>query len=159
MVEYEIQIAGHNVPISFYPDKKEAAIEDKKFQIQTTRYGTRVIVDVNGHNYSIELIQGRVYVNGEETRFILHKSKPRIGGKKAGAVAQKGAKLRPPMPGRIVSIDVKVGDQVKKGQGLLVLEAMKMQNEVAAPVEGLVKVINVKPGQTVDANTVMVEIE
>jgi biotin carboxyl carrier protein len=159
MVEYEIQIAGHNVPISFYPEKREAAIEEKKFQIQTTRYGTRVIVDVNGHNYSIELIQGRVYVNGEETRFILHKSKPRIGGKKSAGAAVKGAKIKPPMPGRIVSVEAKVGDQVKKGQPLLVLEAMKMQNEVSAPVEGLVKAINVKPGQTVDANTVMIEIE
>lgn len=159
MVEYEILLAGHSIPISFDPQKREAAVEEKKFQIQTTRYGTRVIVDVNGHNYSIELIQGRVYVNGEETRFVLHKSRPRLGGKKAAGAAVRGAKVKPPMPGRIVSVDAKVGDQVKKGQPLLVLEAMKMQNEVSAPVEGLVKVINVKPGQTVDANTVMVEIE
>jgi biotin carboxyl carrier protein len=159
MVEYEIQIAGYTVPISFAPDKKEAAIEEKKYQIQTTRYGSRVIVDINGHNYSIELIQGRVYVNGEETRFRLQKAPPKIAGKKAGGAAAKGAKVKPPMPGRIVSVEVKVGDQVKKGQGLLVLEAMKMQNEVSAPAEGLVKAVNVKPGQTVDANTIMVEIE
>lgn len=159
MVEYEIKLAGRIVPISFSPEKKEAEVEGKKFQIATTRYGNRVIVDVGGHNHAIEIIQGRVYVNGEETRFHIQKSRPRIGGKRSSAAAVKGARLKPPMPGRIVSVDVKVGDQVKKGQPLLVLEAMKMQNEVSAPAEGLVKAVNVKPGQTVDANTIMVEIE
>ena len=159
MVEYEIRLAGRTVPISFNPERKEASVDGKTFQIQTTRYGNRVIVDVGGHNYSLEIIQGRVYVNGEETRFAIHKSRPRIGDKKSSAAAAKGAKIKPPMPGRIVSVDVKVGDSVKKGQGLLVLEAMKMQNEITAPAEGLVKAVNVKPGQTVDQNLVMVEIE
>ncbi|HEX9816269.1 MAG TPA: biotin/lipoyl-containing protein [Candidatus Thermoplasmatota archaeon] len=159
MVEYEIKLAGRLVPISFNPEKKEAEVEGKKFQIATTRYGNRVIVDVGGHNHAIEIIQGRVYVNGEETRFMIQKSRPRIGGKRSSAAAIKGARLKPPMPGRIVSVEVKVGDQVKKGQPLLVLEAMKMQNEVSAPTDGLVKSVNVKPGQTVDANTILVEIE
>ena len=159
MVEYEIRVAGRNIPISFDPEKKQATVEGKSFALATTRYGNRVIVDVDGHSYALEIIQGRVYVNGEETRFQIQKAPPRIGGRKAAAAAVKGARVKPPMPGRIVSVDVKVGDQVKKGQGLLVLEAMKMQNEVTAPAEGLVKAVNVKPGQTVDANTVMVEIE
>ena len=159
LVEYEVRLAGRTVPISFNPEKKEAQVDGKTFLIQTTRYGNRVIVDLAGHNYSLEIIQGRVYVNGEETRFSISKSRPRIGGKKSAASAAKGAKIKPPMPGRIVSVEVKVGDSVKKGQGLLVLEAMKMQNEVTAPTEGLVKAINVKPGQTVDGNTIMVEIE
>jgi biotin carboxyl carrier protein len=159
MVEYEIKLAGRVVPISFNPDRKEAEVEGKKFQIATTRYGNRVIVDVGGHNHSIEIIQGRVYVNGEETRFNIQKSRPRIGGKRASAAQVKGARVKPPMPGRIVSVDVKVGDQVKKGQPMLVLEAMKMQNEVSAPTEGLVKAVNVKPGQTVDSSTILIEIE
>ena len=116
-------------------------------------------MDLDGKNYSIEIIQGRVYVNGEEQRFGIQKARPRIGGKRAQAAADRGARVKPPMPGRIVSIDVKVGDTVKKGQGLLVLEAMKMQNEITAPTEGLVKAVNVKPGQTVDASIVLVEIE
>jgi biotin carboxyl carrier protein len=159
MVEYEMKLAGRVVPISFDPAKREAEVDGRKFSIVTTRYGNRVIVDVDGHNHSIEIIQGRVYVNGEETRFTIQKSRPRIGGKRAAGQAVKGAKVKPPMPGRIVSIDVKVGDQVKKGQPLLVLEAMKMQNEVSAPAEGLVKAVNVKAGQSVDASIVLIEIE
>lgn len=159
MVEYEIKLAGRVVPVSFNPEKKEAEVDGKKFQIATTRYGNRVIVELGGHNHSIEIIQGRVYVNGEETRFSIQKSRPRIGGKRSAAQAAKGAKVRPPMPGRVVNVDVKVGDHVKKGQPMLVLEAMKMQNEVSAPTEGLVKAVHVKPGQTVDAQSILVEIE
>ena len=65
----------------------------------------------------------------------------------------------PPMPGRIVSVDVKVRDQVKEGQGVLVLEAMKMQNELTAPTDGLMKAVQVKPGQTVDGNAALVEFK
>lgn len=159
MVEYEIMMARRVIPVSFDPEKKTAQVGGRTYQIQTTRYGNRVIVDLDGKNYSIEIIQGRVYVNGEEQRFTLQKARPKMGGKRAAAALSKGARVKPPMPGRIVSVEVRVGDAVKKGQGLLVLEAMKMQNEITAPVEGLVKAINVKPGQTVDANAVLVEIE
>lgn len=158
-VEYELHLWKRTIPISFASDKKTATIDGRTFQIQTTRYGNRVIVDVDGRNYAIELIQGRVYVNGEEQRFTIQKGRPQLGGKTKAATASRGAKVKPPMPGRILSVDVKVGDQVRRGQGLLVLEAMKMQNEVTAPVEGLVKAINVKPGQTVDGNVILVEIE
>jgi biotin carboxyl carrier protein len=159
MVDYEIGFGRRGVTVTFDPEKKTAQVEERTFQIQTTKYGNRVIVELDGKPYSIEIIQGRVYVNGEEQRFTIQKGKPRVLGAKKDAGAAKGAKVKPPMPGRIVSIDVKVGDTVKKGQGLLVLEAMKMQNEIAAPADGLVKAVNVKAGQTVDGNAVLVEIE
>lgn len=159
LVEYEMTFGRRTVPVSFDPEKKTATVEGRTFQIQTTNYGNRVIVDLDGKTHSIEIVQGRVYVNGEEQRFVLQKGKPRaLGGKKSDA-AGKGARIKPPMPGRIVSVDVKVGDHVKRGQGLLILEAMKMQNEITAPADGLVKAVNVKPGQTVDGNAVLVEIE
>jgi len=159
LVEYEISFGRRMVAISFDPEKKKATVGEKTYEIQTTKHGNRILVDLDGKTHNIEIIQGRVYVNGEEQRFTIQKGKPRVlGGKKADAGA-KGARIKPPMPGRIVSVDVKVGDQVKRGQGLLVLEAMKMQNEITAPTDGLVKAINVKPGQTVDNNAVLVEIE
>ncbi len=54
-----------------------------------------------------------------------------------------------PMPGKIVKISVQDGDPVKKGDVLLVLEAMKMQNEITADVDGVVKAVNVIPNQNV----------
>lgn len=70
-----------------------------------------------------------------------------------------GPTLTVPMPGTIVEIIVKPGDTVKKGQKVLVYEAMKMENEVEADRDGKVKRIFVKPGQPVAADAVVVEFE
>jgi pyruvate carboxylase subunit B len=64
-----------------------------------------------------------------------------------------------PMPGKIIRILVKEGEQVKTGQGLLILEAMKMENEIPAPKDGVVKRILVKEGDTVDTGQALIELE
>lgn len=64
-----------------------------------------------------------------------------------------------PMPGKILKILVKEGEQVKTGQGLLILEAMKMENEIPAPKDGVVKKILVKEGDTVNTGDPLIEIE
>ncbi len=63
------------------------------------------------------------------------------------------------MPGTIVRVPVAEGDQVEVGDVVLVLEAMKMENELYAPVTGTVKAIYVEPGQAVEMNAVLAEIE
>ncbi len=63
------------------------------------------------------------------------------------------------MPGLIIKIEVKEGDKVKKGQGLAIIEAMKMQNEVKAPKDGIIKQILVKKGMTVNGGDALVIIE
>lgn len=63
-----------------------------------------------------------------------------------------------PMPGNINDIKVAVGDDVKTGDPLVVLEAMKMENEVVAPISGSILEINVKKGQTVQNKDVLVVI-
>ena len=59
------------------------------------------------------------------------------------------------MPGKILSVEKKVGDSVEAGQTIMILEAMKMENEIVAPVDGTVASINVKTGDTVDTDQVM----
>ncbi len=66
--------------------------------------------------------------------------------------------IHAPMPGRVVSIKVKVGDSVKTGTPLLVLEAMKMQNEIASDVEGIVREVRVSEGVLVESREVLVVI-
>lgn len=63
-----------------------------------------------------------------------------------------------PMPGTIVRVDVKAGDAVKKGDVLVVLEAMKMENDICAPVDGKVVAVSVEKGQSVVADEVLVTI-
>ena len=66
--------------------------------------------------------------------------------KAAGAGEQS---VDAPMPGKIIEVKVSVGQAVKAGDTLLILEAMKMQNEIAAPADGTVKAVNVSAGQSV----------
>ena len=63
------------------------------------------------------------------------------------------------MPGKIIKVLAKVGDMVTKGQGLIIMEAMKMENELKAPSSGKVKDIKVKEGKTVDAGVDLLLIE
>ena len=63
------------------------------------------------------------------------------------------------MPGKVVKIDCKVGDKVSKGQALLILEAMKMENEIKCGVDGVVKAIHVKVGDALDNGVLMIEVD
>jgi biotin carboxyl carrier protein len=63
------------------------------------------------------------------------------------------------MPGKVVKINCLVGDKVSKGQTLLILEAMKMENEIKCGAEGVVKAIHVKPGDALDNGILMIEVE
>jgi len=64
-----------------------------------------------------------------------------------------------PMPGLVVRVEVEVGQAVKAGQGLVVVEAMKMENELKAPADGTVARIEVQPGQTVDKGATLIVLE
>ena len=66
--------------------------------------------------------------------------------------------IKCPMPGTIVSVDVEVGQKVAKGDVLVVLEAMKMENEILAPSDGTVATVNVKKGDTVNSNDLLVSL-
>jgi pyruvate carboxylase subunit B len=68
------------------------------------------------------------------------------------------APLVAPMPGLIVRVNVQPGDAVQAGQGLVVMEAMKMENELRAAVAGTVKAVRIAPGATVEKGAVLVEL-
>ncbi|MCL2568203.1 MAG: acetyl-CoA carboxylase biotin carboxyl carrier protein subunit [Oscillospiraceae bacterium] len=76
----------------------------------------------------------------------------------AAPVAGGGAKVEAPMPGKILSINVAVGDAVTQNQALCILEAMKMENEIAAPVAGTITSVCVTKGETVDTAKVLFTI-
>jgi biotin carboxyl carrier protein len=69
------------------------------------------------------------------------------------------AQIVAPMPGKVVRVHVEAGATVEKGTGVIVVEAMKMQNEMKSPRAGVVVSVNVKPGDTVNAGDVLAELE
>lgn len=70
-----------------------------------------------------------------------------------------GESINSPMPGTVLDIRVKVGDKVKSGQILLILEAMKMENEIFAPSDGVITQIAVSKGATVATNDILLKIQ
>lgn len=71
----------------------------------------------------------------------------------------EGFPVAAPMPGSILDIKVNIGDRVSEGDVLVLLEAMKMENEVTAPASGVIKSINVQKGASVNTGDIMVVIE
>ncbi len=76
----------------------------------------------------------------------------------APAAPAGGTAVNSPMPGNILSVSVKDGDVVKSGQILMVLEAMKMENEILAPVGGTVRNVSVQKGSTVETGSLLCSI-
>ena len=75
-----------------------------------------------------------------------------LGGDNAGGLFTQ-------MPGKVVKIMASVGEKVKKGQTLLILEAMKMENEIKSGIDGVVKAVHVKAGDALEKNVLMMEVE
>ena len=100
-------------------------------------------IKVNGHTYSIAI----------KDRFddLLHQ----LG--LDNLQSTKVAELRAPMPGLVLSVLVKEGDEVKKGDNLFVLEAMKMENIIKSPADVTIKSIKIKPSDKVEKNQVLIQ--
>ncbi len=80
-------------------------------------------------------------------------------GQNSGGQHQGVAQIVAPMPGKVVRVHVEAGATVEKGAGVIVVEAMKMQNEMKSPRAGVLVSVNVKPGDTVNAGDVLAVLE
>ncbi|MGI0040492.1 MAG: acetyl-CoA carboxylase biotin carboxyl carrier protein subunit [Nitrosopumilaceae archaeon] len=102
-----------------------------------------------------------VVVDGLQITFDKHSELDKIVYKNSGAEsgADSQISLRSQIPGRVVSINANVGDKIKKGDVLCVLESMKMQVSIKSHKDGLIKSIKVKQGASVAKNDVIMEIE
>ena len=75
-----------------------------------------------------------------------------------GGASRRGGVIKAPMPGLVLAVEVEEGQRVEEGQGVVVLEAMKMENEIKAVGSGVVNAIHVEPGQPVEKGTPLIEI-
>jgi pyruvate carboxylase subunit B len=138
--------------------------------------GVERIVDgrkVSGHIYSL-LIDNRSFTldvavkedtytvacGGTSIRLqLLDERRALRPGEGSGSARDGGKLVRSFMPGKVVAVLVAVGDEIEKDQGLLVIEAMKMENEIRAATAGKVKEIRVAPGQAVESGELLIELE
>lgn len=121
----------------------------------------KVIVD--GVEFEVELDQqGDIWtakVGGETFEITVPDAGPAPKQRRSsGGKSKKSGKVSANIPGKVVTVEVSVGDEVKEGQVVMILEAMKMQNEIQAPVGGIVTEIHCKEGQSIEANVPLLVI-
>jgi biotin carboxyl carrier protein len=119
---------------------------------------------VDGTSYGVEFDeQGdevQVLVRGQVTRIdVADERRLRLRAATTGFSAQGKQVIAAPMPGKVVKVLVKLGDEVKEGQGLVVVEAMKMENELKSPKAGKVVELPAKEGTAVEINARLVVVE
>ena len=119
-------------------------VDTQSYSVQLDQRGTEVQVHIRGSTYPLEIL--------DERRLRMRRA--------AGKFTVEGKQtLTAPMPGKVVKVLARVGDEVQEGQGVVVIEAMKMENEMRSPKDGKVAELFVSEGQAVDGGARVATIE
>lgn len=152
----------------------EVRVEGDQLVLETEResVAAHVVSLPDGESYSL-LVGGRSYEvaiqeEGGATQVLLDGRRFRVAVKSPlektlrevvhADLAGRGTTLEAPMPGLIVAVHAKPGERVRQGQPLVVMEAMKMQNELQAEADGIVQALHVEVGDTVEAGRALVSL-
>ena len=122
--------------------------------------GQEIKLDVNGTSYTVTVDQE---IKQQRKAVVSSAPRPQVSPAAGGAVQKSnapaaGSKVTTPLPGTILDVFVNVGDSVKQGQTVVLLEAMKMENNIEADVAGTVKEVKVRKGDSVLEGDVLVVI-
>lgn len=167
--------------------KLQAELNNETFEIEVKRDGDKVFARVDDRNYELEAseVEPNVYllknkndiyevfvapkteqnapfyvkIKNQEFEINLIDPKRLRGSSAASELADGIAEIKTAMPGKLVRVLVELGAEIKKGNPVLVVEAMKMQNEMKSPKDGIVKEIRFEEGATVNAGDVLAIIE
>jgi biotin carboxyl carrier protein len=156
IIEGEFSYSGGVAQLSFGGAAREAQVSEPEPGLFT------VIINDRVYRCALEESPGgavEVIVNGKRIPVAARDKKHLRGQAGAGAGAGGQVKLASPMPGKVVRVLLNAGDEVAAHQGVLVVEAMKMQNEVQSPKAGKIAEIKVSEGQTVNAGETLAVIE
>jgi len=119
-----------------------------------------ILVENRSYEVSVEHNGDRYFVRHGAAEQVVTLTDPGRTAREASAAGRDGAAdIVTVMPGKVVRVLVREGEEVREGQGLAVVEAMKMENEITAPKSGTVAKVHVKPGLAVEAGAVLVVIE
>jgi biotin carboxyl carrier protein len=147
----------HRVKIKKINHQYQIKIGDKEIIAKVLKKGKdRFCLIVGSRFYEVEMeTNNTININGNKfTSTIIEKTSPFLERRE-----KKGEEITIPMPGLVIKLKVKEGEEVVPGKGLVIIEAMKMQNEVKATQKGRVKEIKVKEGENVQAGEVIMIIE
>jgi pyruvate carboxylase subunit B len=152
---FDILVSGDRVTLDGRPlEAVLGGIPATPLRVLTVNGRSRVYaLSREGDHWQVQWAGERVAAVVLDERTLALREAIRPQARHAGA-----AVVRAPMPGLVLRLDVEVGQRVEAGHGLLVLEAMKMENEIRAPAAGRVRAVHVAPRQAVEKGVALVEI-
>jgi biotin carboxyl carrier protein len=128
------------------------------FDLRETEPGVYSVL-VEGRSYEVRILQpGEARINGRTLAIEVFDPRA-LRGRRAGDASDGPQNIAAAMPGKVIRVLISAGDPVAAGQGLIVVEAMKMQNEMKSPKAGRVVEVKTSAGATVAAGDVLVVIE
>ncbi|HTM03559.1 MAG TPA: acetyl-CoA carboxylase biotin carboxyl carrier protein subunit [Vicinamibacterales bacterium] len=137
------------------------SIDGRVVSIDAVRTAAGWSLLIDGASFEATVDGATVYVNGQavpvrvlDPRAYRRRVRGQAGGATGGPV-----EVRAPMPGRVVKLLVQIGERVAARQGVVVVEAMKMENELRAPRDGVIRDVRAHEGASVDAGAILVIIE
>jgi biotin carboxyl carrier protein len=166
-MKYEVLIDGHShqIELERVSNGYEATVDGEVFALDVAMTARDVLSIIhNGRNYEAKReysLLGETHIIVGSERFLAEVRDPRsLRSRRAAAGHEAGpAKILAPMPGKIVRVIAAEGDEVEAGQGLVVVEAMKMQNEIKATKKGKVTKIAVHETAAVNAGDLLAIVE
>jgi biotin carboxyl carrier protein len=166
-VKYEVLLAGKSrlVEIARVDDDWKISLDGNEIDASVAEVTPNTFsVLLNGESHQIRIApraDGTLTLHTGLAEYHAEVSDPRIWrGRRHGALEAEGRQqVTAPMPGKVVRLLVSEGDAVEAGQGLLVVEAMKMQNEIRSPKAGKVEKLLAKEGLAVNAGDVLAWVE
>jgi biotin carboxyl carrier protein len=166
-MKFDVQIGGKTRTVELQRDSHrwQISLDGVALNADAVEISPNVFsVLLNGESYEVRLAaddDGKLTLQTRHHEFVAEVVDPRAWrGRRHGVVEAEGRQqILAPMPGKVVRLLVRAGDKVAAGQGLLVVEAMKMQNEVRSPKTGTVERLLAKEGQPVNAGEVLAWID
>jgi biotin carboxyl carrier protein len=166
-MKYEVLIDGHShqIELERVTNGYEATVDGEAFALDAAMTARDVLSIIhNGRNYEAKReysLMGETHIIVGSERFLAEVRDPRsLRSRRAASGHEAGpAKILAPMPGKIVRVIAAEGDEVEAGQGLVVVEAMKMQNEIKATKKGKVTKIAVTENSAVNAGDLLAIVE
>ena len=160
----------HEVSLSLADGAADVAVGNRHYDMQVRELASSEYLLINGSNVykcrvsrrSGSIAAGQsfaVVLRGRNYEVAVVDPRRLRSGQSAGAHHAGAAEIVSPMPGKIVRVLVQAGDKVEADAGIIVVEAMKMQNEMKAPKAGTVVSINAEEGATVNAGDVLAVVE
>ena len=166
-MKYEVLLAGKTrvVELTRQNDAWKISLDGNTLDANAVEVAPNIFsVLLSGDSHQIRIAprpDGTLTLHTGLAEYHAEVSDPRSWrGRRQGAVEAEGRQqITAPMPGKVVRLLVKQGDSVEAGQGLLVIEAMKMQNEIRSPKSGKIEKIFAQEGQPVNAGEVLLWVE